>query len=353
MGRKKQKERLELVDLAEALPNKIRSPLAILMGPRREVCDFFAERGEPGDVVYHQDLYPASRLQEDLQEMDSSAEVVISADLWDLEPKFQTVIYPVPERGERQLNLDMVEQAFHVLAPRGSLIVLSPYDQDQLFPQLLKKIFGKIHIPNEGNGTVFWSQRQGDRPRRRHEVYFQVRHPNGESLRFLSRPGVFSFGRFDNGARALVETAEIDPGDRILDMGCGCGTNGIYAGLCGGPESEVIFVDSNVRALALAEENARANGLENFQCVASSNLEGVEESSFDVVLANPPYFAAHGIAMMFLDRARDCLKPGGRLYLVTKTPNVVGEMAADVFGEVDVVFQRGYAILYAVADKND
>ena len=51
---------------------------------------------------------------------------------------------------------------------------------------------------------------------------FQVKIGDGPSCRFLSRPGTFSYGRFDNGARALCEVMEIEPGDRVLDLGCGC-----------------------------------------------------------------------------------------------------------------------------------
>src|SRR5581483_5244613 len=100
------------------------------------------------------------------------------------------------------------------------------------------------------------------------ETNFHVR-AGDESLNFISRPGVFAYGRFDAGARALVETMLIEPGDRILDVGCGCGTNGILAARRSGSEGEVVFVDSNLRALALAELNARANRVEHFQAVAS------------------------------------------------------------------------------------
>src|SRR5207249_2296569 len=118
--------------------------------------------------------------------------------------------------------------------------------------------FGRVHNPG---GAGFWAQRDRERPRRRHEVTFQVSRGDAPSLRFLSRPGVFGYGYFDDGARALVETAEARPGDRILDVGCGGGTNGVCVGLRTEPQGRVTFVDSNVRAVALAEHNARANGL--------------------------------------------------------------------------------------------
>src|SRR5207244_3987873 len=145
-------------------------------------------------------------------QQDIRARVVTAPDLWDLPADFQTLLYQVPPRGERGLKIDMVEQAFHVLRPHGTLAVLSPYEREQLFPAALKKVFGRVHAPEAGGGAVLWCQREGDRPRRRHEVTFQVSGGDGPSFRFLSRPGTFSYGRFDNGARALVETMTVNPG---------------------------------------------------------------------------------------------------------------------------------------------
>jgi 16S rRNA (guanine1207-N2)-methyltransferase len=182
-------------------------------------------------------------------------------------------------------------------------------------------------------------------------VTFHARVGDGPSLRFLSRPGVFSYGRFDDGARALVETIHVEAGDRILDLGCGCGTNGTFAGLRGGPSASVTFIDSNVRALALAEENGRANGLHSFRAIASAAVEGVPEGSQDVALANPPYYAQGAIARLFIERARVLLRPGGRFYLVTRQPDQVGPVVAAHFGQAEVVERRGYVVLCAQAPE--
>lgn len=174
---------------------------------------------------------------------------------------------------------------------------------------------------------------------------FHVRQENGPSLRFLSRPGVFSYGRFDDGARALVETMTIQPEDRIVDVGCGCGTNGAIAGLRSGPDGYVAFVDSNVRATALAEHNARQNGLLHFQAFANCRVEGPEENSFDVALSNPPYCALQSIARLFVERSRQLLKRGGRFYLVTKSPEQVKSMVAEAFERVEAILRRGFVVL--------
>ena len=53
--------------------------------------------------------------------------------------------------------------------------LLSPYRKDDFFPPLLKKVFGRVHAPTMEGGTLFWCRREGERPRRRHEIMFQVR----------------------------------------------------------------------------------------------------------------------------------------------------------------------------------
>jgi 16S rRNA (guanine1207-N2)-methyltransferase len=178
-------------------------------------------------------------------------------------------------------------------------------------------------------------------------VTFQARVAGGEPCRFVSRPGTFSYGRFDEGARALAEVMEVRPGDRVADVGCGCGTNGVFAAQRAGPEGFIAFVDSNARALALAEHNARANGVTHFQAVLSTRVEGPEEGSFDVALANPPYYANNAITRLFIERSRALLKPEGRFYLVTKQPDQVAGLVEEVFGAVEGLLRRGYTVLCA------
>jgi 16S rRNA (guanine1207-N2)-methyltransferase len=352
-------------ELPRVLQARLRPPLAVALGSPREAADIVAALSKsscltggqkcPPDetnlpiTCYQMDLYQAESIELELKAQALPGRVVTAADLWDLPAEMQTIVYPAPAGGERALKLDIVEQAYHVLVPGGSLVVVSPYEKDQLFPGLLKKVFGRCHAPAAGRGLVFWAQREGERPRRRHEITFQVRQAGGPSLRFLSRPGTFSYGRFDDGARALVETMVVNPGDRVLDLGCGCGTNGVHAGLRSSPTGWTAFVDSNLRALTLAEFNARASGLERFEVVASARAQGLADRTFDVALANPPYFAQLSIAQFFVERSRPLLKPGGRLYLVTRQPDQVGPMTAAHFGPVQVVQKRGYTILCARA----
>jgi 16S rRNA (guanine1207-N2)-methyltransferase len=343
--RRKREVPLSQREVPELVRSRVRPPFVVVLGSPAEVAHLLDACGGADAVCYQMDLHQAEKLQAELAGRHPAARVVTTADLWDLPANFQSTLYMPPRGGERELKIDMVEQAFHVLRPHGALFVWSPYEADPFFPNLLKKVFGRVHAHRPGEDTVLWCQRDGDRPRRRHEVVFQARIAGGASCRFVSRPGIFSYGRFDNGARALAETMMVRPGDRVLDVGCGCGTNGVFAAQLAGPTGHVTFVDSNVRALALAEHNARANGVASFEAVASSRVEGPPEASFDVALANPPYYANSAIAHLFIERSRALLKPDGRIYLVTKQPNEVSEPMIEAFGDVYAVMRRGYTIL--------
>lgn len=331
------------LELLERGRSRLRPPVLIVGGAPRLVADLVASLGLNGTACFQFDLFQAERLRNELRDVGTDADDLTSADLWNVPARFGSVLIPSPPRGERELKRDLVEQSYHVLADDGRLVVLSPVGKDQLYPALLKKIYGKVALETSPAGTVLWSSRHGDRPRRRHEVSYHVR--DGESsVVILSRPGVFSYGELDNGARALAEAMRVEPGERVLDLGCGVGAVGIVAGRHGG---HVSFVDSHLRAVALAELNARANGLANFECVAAAHLEGFLASSFDVVLANPPYYAQHAVARLFVDGAKRLLKPGGRLYLVTRQADIVGEIVSEAFGEPELELRRGYVVFVA------
>jgi 23S rRNA (guanine1835-N2)-methyltransferase len=189
------------------------------------------------------------------------------------------------------------------------------------------------------------SQADDSTERRRHEVKYHASIGEGPSMEFVSRPGTFSYGRFDNGSRAMLEVAEIHPGDHVLDLGCGNGAVGCLAAGQAGPKGKVTFIDSSLRAMALAELNATANNLPRTRFVTATRLQGLEEGAFDVILANPPYYAKSEITRLFVEGARDLLKSGGRYYLVTKMPTAVMPLIFDTFGDCSVIENRGYSVV--------
>jgi 16S rRNA (guanine1207-N2)-methyltransferase len=78
-------------------------------------------------------------------------------------------------------------------------------------------------------------------------------------------------------------------------------------------------------------------------------VSGFPQANFDVVLANPPYYAQQRIARLFIERGRELLKPGGRFYLVTRQPDAVAPLLTEAFESADLMERRGYVIFLAQA----
>src|SRR5262245_24088060 len=142
--------------LLAAVADKVRSPVCVIAGPSAETVSLCQSLDVERVVCYRIDLFHGDQLGSALAGAGVSAEVATLPDLWDLPAEFHTVLYPVARNTERILKIDLVEQAYHVLQPGGVLVVWSDYETDQLFPGLLKKIFGKVHSPPSEHGTLLW-----------------------------------------------------------------------------------------------------------------------------------------------------------------------------------------------------
>jgi 16S rRNA G1207 methylase RsmC len=338
-----------ITELYATVAHRVQPPVCIALGPPWPVANLVKAIGGVSTTCAQLDLHQTARVKECLEEVGTTAEVVAVADLWDLPPRFNTVIFPASAQADRELKLDVVEQAYHILAPGGLFLTLSEYEKDNQFAKWQKKIYGKCgETPASELGMAFFSTKTDDEPeRRRHEMTFHAKIGDGESMNFVSRPGTFSYGRFDNGSRAMLEIAEIREGDNILDLGCGNGAVGCLAAAQAGPKGGVTFIDSSLRALALAEMNAKANNIPNPRFLAATRLEGLGVNEFDVILANPPYYAKSEITRLFVEGTRDLLKPGGRYYIVTKMPTAVVPMIFETFGDCSVIENRGYSVVIA------
>jgi 16S rRNA (guanine1207-N2)-methyltransferase len=338
-----------VTELFATVAHRVKPPVLIALGPPWPVANLVKALNLPeSEVTCAQfDLHQTGRVRECLAEVGAEAEVVAVADIWDLPPRFNTVIFPSSAQSDRELKLDVVEQGYHVLVQGGLFLTLSEYEKDTQCAKVQKKVFGKCgETPASENGMAFFSTKtDASDKRRRHEVKYHAKLGDGPSMEFVSRPGTFSYGRFDNGSRAMLEVAEIHESDHILDLGCGNGTVGCLAGAMAGPNGRVTFIDSSLRAIALAELNARANGLTKTRFVTATRLEGLEENAFDVILANPPYYAKADITRLFVEGARELLRSGGRYYIVTKMPTAVMPLIFDTFGDCSVIENRGYSVV--------
>ncbi len=89
---------------------------------------------------------------------------------------------------------------------------------------------------------------------------------------------------------ARAHYADRTPPARILDLGTGSGAL-LLAALCVWPDATGLGIDISSKALAIAEDNARAHGLRARAAFRRGNWADGLKEAFDLVLCNPPYVA--------------------------------------------------------------
>jgi len=107
--------------------------------------------------------------------------------------------------------------------------------------------------------------------------------------------------------------AEIQPGETVLDLGCGGGIDVLLAARRVGPTGKAYGLDMTDEMLALAEENKRKSGLANVEFL-KGDIERIPlpDGSIDVVISNCVINLAADKDRVFGEIFR-VLKPGGRL----------------------------------------
>jgi 16S rRNA (guanine1207-N2)-methyltransferase len=136
----------------------------------------------------------------------------------------------------------------------------------------------------------------------------------GHHLELTTGSGVFAQGRLDVGTAVLFRETEPPVQGQFLDLGCGYGVIGLAIAKAV-PLATVTMVDVNERAVLLANENARALGLDN-RVVAGTPEQVPSDATYDEIWSNPPIRigkeALHQLLLQWLPR----LTPAGRAVLV-------------------------------------
>ncbi|MCH7656624.1 MAG: methyltransferase domain-containing protein [Chloroflexi bacterium] len=111
----------------------------------------------------------------------------------------------------------------------------------------------------------------------------------------------------------LVELAEVQPGQRVLDVATGIGEPAVSAARRVGPSGHVTATDHSPQMLEIARERAAALGLQNieFKEMDAERLE-VPEGSFDAALCRWGLMFLPDLPAA-LDRIGRSLSPGGRM----------------------------------------
>lgn len=113
--------------------------------------------------------------------------------------------------------------------------------------------------------------------------------------------------------RRMLELAEVQPGQRVLDIASGTGEPGLPAAELVGPSGFVLLSDQSAEMLAIARDKARAQDLRNVEFrVSDAEQLVLDPESFDAALCRG------GLCLMpqpvrCLRTVYEALKPGGRI----------------------------------------
>lgn len=311
------------------------------IAPRRLLCTSVG-RGQTAiaaseafpecDVTCHfMDIFYATATQ-DLA-TQTNLKVVCTPDF--PEETFDHVMIPIRSSGDGELARDRLQSGHIALEIGGRLITATDNEDDTWLHDEMRKLFPKVTRRPLAEGVVYLATKTENLKKvKNFECHFAFRD-HERLIQLISRPGVFSHRKLDGGARALIKAMTINEGDRVLDIGCGCGAVAIAAA-ARSPSVRALAVDSDARAVHCTQRGAELNQLTNVSTALNCTGDAGGFESFDLVVGNPPYFSQYQIAFLFLRTAARALKSGGRVMMVTKTPNWFDEHMPQWFDQIDI-----------------
>jgi demethylmenaquinone methyltransferase/2-methoxy-6-polyprenyl-1,4-benzoquinol methylase len=131
--------------------------------------------------------------------------------------------------------------------------------------------------------------------------------------------GLAFFGREGTFRRRGVEALALEPGERVLELGCGPGTNFDALRERVGPEGTVVGLDYSAGMAASARETVRDAGWENVHVVHADAATLPVSEPFDGVYAAMSLSAMPDPVAVF-DATRSVLVPDGRVAVLDARP---------------------------------
>ncbi|MFM7206208.1 MAG: class I SAM-dependent methyltransferase [Planctomycetaceae bacterium] len=311
------------------------------------------ERPTASVTAWFLDLHPCTAAREawSPQPANLTAECVA-----DMPPgPYDLAVVPLAKDGEAELTRDLLQTALVNLAVGGHLVTAIDNPRDNWLREQLAETGETVRVrPAEGAGsrakagTIAYVVQKTRQPAKIRDFSCEVVFRDRERLlTALTRPGVFAHRRIDPGARHLLNAVDVAPEARVLDIGCGSGC--VALGIAGRDESvHVHALDSAARAVDCTRRGVARNSLANVTVALEAEGRVPEPGSWDLALANPPYYSDFRLAKLFVEAARLALAPGGTLLVVTKQPTWFVENLPRMWSSVAREEVKGYHLIEAV-----
>lgn len=316
-------------------------------------------------TCWYLDKYLASLAEADLSEL-TGAEVICTAD-WpgndgpiqtdtcspssNIEPNCDLAAIACSSKGESELTREMLQAAFANLPVGGCLAASTDNTNDKWLLKQIREYSKSVKTRAFNDAIVYYVIKQKPLKKIRDFGFQLAFRDQGNLVELYTRPGVFAHRQFDNGARQILDSIEVESESRVIDIGCGSGPMALALAKLQ-PTAHVLGIDSNARAIHCVKKGAALNEIDNV--VAEVNHDGQisEPGTFDLAVANPPYYANFRIAVHFIETAINALRPGGRLMLVSKHPKWYQENITRWLEDCEVFPSRRYHLATGVKAAN-
>jgi ubiquinone/menaquinone biosynthesis C-methylase UbiE len=132
---------------------------------------------------------------------------------------------------------------------------------------------------------------------------------------------IMGLGVNRSNSRMIIEMANVKPGDKVLDVGCGSGNLTLTAKRYAGPSGSVYGIDAAPEMIEVAKKKAARSRLEAVFDVGLIEKLTFPDATFDVVISRlvihhlPDDLKRLGFAEIFR-----VLKPGGRCFITDFKP---------------------------------
>jgi ubiquinone/menaquinone biosynthesis C-methylase UbiE len=140
---------------------------------------------------------------------------------------------------------------------------------------------------------------------------------------------LMSFGRLSGMRQETLRVAGLQPGESVLDVGCGTGVLTRLAARKVAPSGHAVGIDASPQMIATAQRKAGNVSRLEFHVAAIEQLP-LETGTFDVVLSSLMlHHLPDDLKKSGLSEVRRVLKPGGRLVVVdlTRAHRFLGHVA--------------------------
>ena len=310
------------------------------------------ERPAASVVAWFLDLHPCTAAREGWAAMPPN----LAAECVPAMPAgpFDLAVVPLAKTGETELARDMLQAALVNLGIGGHLVAAIDNPRDNWLREQLAETGETVRVrPVEAAdrrakaGTIAYVVQKTREPAKVRDFSCEVVFRDRDRLlTAFTRPGVFAHRRIDPGARHLLNAVDVAPETRVLDIGCGSGC--VALGIAArDPSIRVHAFDSSARAVDCTRRGAERNGLANLTVALEAAGRVPEPGSWDLALANPPYYSDFRLAEIFVESARMALAPGGTLLVVTKQPTWYVENLPRMWTNVVREEVKGYHLIEA------